>query len=79
MSLSIIDAFFNAGKTIVVRPIPEVQGGGYTMYPLDDPLNNVDFVTTTEVYQYLDGFKKPYAARWGHGFSVRFSLTKETT
>lgn len=79
MALSIINAFFNAGETIVVRPIPEVQGGGYTMYPLNDPLNNADFVTATEVYQYLDGFKKPYTAQWGSGSSIKFSLTKETS
>lgn len=60
MALSIITAFFKAGETIVVRPIPEDCGGGYSMYPVNDPLNNADFVTAKEALEYLDGCDEHY-------------------
>ncbi len=60
MALTIIDAFFNSGEVIVLRQIPNEQGGGCRMYPLHDPCNNEDFICTQSALLYLDGYKVKY-------------------
>lgn len=61
--MSIIETYFKAGRVIVLRQIAPCQGGGCTVYPITDPLNNVDFIDTNEAFKFLDSISEDYDLR----------------